>query len=582
VMEVDNLSHPDSIGITLRKNGNLPAEMLGVAIVSGGKLQNFCFAWVEDNEIGFKMDKSRLPLGVSQIVLFNSNGEILCDRLIFIKKNDHLLDITAKTGKPYYHPYELVEMEFSVTHMERNPANTTFSVSVKDGANEIASNHNILTDLLLMSEIKGYVSNPSYYFVETHCNASLRNLDVLLMVQGWRRYSWNLMAGVEPFELKYFAEQGIEINGSVVNVNIFGKQTPKPEIDVDLFLHKKMENDEMRIVETFVTDELGRFSFVADVDGRWNAVLSAKENGKAKNYMIIFDRLFSPEPKRYRYADLQIIVDEKVDEIMIDEETPDDDDGGDYASFFVAYQDSLAKLGIDEKTHFIEEITITAKKRSRTPNIYQSKSTSVAYYDVASEIDDLYDRGQYIGSNIHELLNNINPYFFIKRYRNLEWMAYKAKPALIVVNYERVAWHEFFHYTNTRVSAVKSVYINENPSVIAQYIKEPNAIRIALELSCVVFIETYPVGEIPVEGAKGVRKTRLEGYNRVSEFYSPNYSELPPAPDYRRTLYWNPMVTTDENGKAKIQFYNNSSCRNFSISAETVTSNGIIGIHKRE
>ena len=98
--------------------------------------------------------------------------------------------------------------------------------------------------------------------------------------------------------------------------------------------------------------------------------------------------------------------------------------------------------------------------------------------------------------------------------------------------------------------------------------------------SCIVFIELYPFGQIPSDGAKGVRKTWLEGYSGAREFYSPDYSALPPEPDYRRTLYWNPNVTTDENGKARIQFYNNSRSRFFSISAETVTQQGVIGVFK--
>ena len=100
-------------------------------------------------------------------------------------------------------------------------------------------------------------------------------------------------------------------------------------------------------------------------------------------------------------------------------------------------------------------------------------------------------------------------------------------------------------------------------------------------LSCVVFIETYPEGQIPVEGAKGVRKTWLEGYSAVKDFYNPDYAALPPEPDdYRRTLYWNPSVMPDEKGVAKINFYNNSRCTHFSISAETVTPSGLIGINK--
>jgi len=65
----------------------------------------------------------------------------------------------------------------------------------------------------------------------------------------------------------------------------------------------------------------------------------------------------------------------------------------------------------------------------------------------------------------------------------------------------------------------------------------------------------------------------------VKEFYSPDYSALPEESDYRRTLYWNPAVTTDSTGIAKIQFYNNSSCKKLSINAETVTQDGKIGIN---
>ena len=162
-----------------------------------------------------------------------------------------------------------------------------------------------------------------------------------------------------------------------------------------------------------------------------------------------------------------------------------------------------------------------------------------------------------------------------------------------VVNYEKTRWEfnelGYLKYQMINLNAIKSIYINETTSVMAQYIDSPNPftspLRIASELSCVVFIETYPEGEVPVQGARGVRKTWLDGYSTVREFYTPDYSALPSGsfvPDYRRTLYWNPSVTTDENGKAKVNFYNNSSCTDFSISAETVTSQGMIGVYKKE
>jgi hypothetical protein len=53
-----------------------------------------------------------------------------------------------------------------------------------------------------------------------------------------------------------------------------------------------------------------------------------------------------------------------------------------------------------------------------------------------------------------------------------------------------------------------------------------------------------------------------------------DYSVLPPAQDFRRTLYWNPNVKTSKDGAVKVEFYNNSSCRHLVISAEGITKDG--------
>ena len=49
---------------------------------------------------------------------------------------------------------------------------------------------------------------------------------------------------------------------------------------------------------------------------------------------------------------------------------------------------------------------------------------------------------------------------------------------------------------------------------------------------------------------------------------------MPKVKDYRKTLYWNPNVKTDKDGKATIEFYNNSSCTQMFISAEGITKDG--------
>ena len=53
------------------------------------------------------------------------------------------------------------------------------------------------SELLLCSQIKGFVEQPDYYF-ETDDSVHRRHLDLLLMVQGWRRYRWEELAGDSP------------------------------------------------------------------------------------------------------------------------------------------------------------------------------------------------------------------------------------------------------------------------------------------------------------------------------------------------------------------------------------------------
>ena len=71
---------------------------------------------------------------------------------------------------------------------------------------------------------------------------------------------------------------------------------------------------------------------------------------------------------------------------------------------------------------------------------------------------------------------------------------------------------------------------------------------------------------------RGHRKTKIQGFTPERKFYIPDYSytDLPDEQDFRRTLYWNPNVTTDAEGKAAVQFYNTPTCRRIKISAETM------------
>ena len=73
---------------------------------------------------------------------------------------------------------------------------------------------------------------------------------------------------------------------------------------------------------------------------------------------------------------------------------------------------------------------------------------------------------------------------------------------------------------------------------------------------------------------KGVRQSTYQGYNVPEVFQWNNYDQIPPQPDYRRTLYWNPHVQLDASGKAQLTFHNSSTGEKLQIVVEGLTRDG--------
>lgn len=84
---------------------------------------------------------------------------------------------------------------------------------------------------------------------------------------------------------------------------------------------------------------------------------------KKKDYRILLDRLFSPSPAKYHYADMQVnIANTKKEEDTIPDKETNVLTEDDIETFFAAYTDSLAKAGNHEKNYRLKEVTIKAKK----------------------------------------------------------------------------------------------------------------------------------------------------------------------------------------------------------------------------
>jgi TonB-dependent SusC/RagA subfamily outer membrane receptor len=103
------------------------------------------------------------------------------------------LRIQVTSNKEKYLPREAVDLQIKTTDFTGEPLKAKVSLAVID--DKIISfaddkQDNLLSAMLLSSEVKGEIQEPSFYFDPEEPKAELA-LDNLLMTQGWRRFTWN-------------------------------------------------------------------------------------------------------------------------------------------------------------------------------------------------------------------------------------------------------------------------------------------------------------------------------------------------------------------------------------------------------
>lgn len=210
-------------------SGTAAEEILGLTVMHEGVLQQFvlldsCVSHVE-------LPDSLFPAGVNQLTVFDADGRIYADRLFFVTKPELAQPTLTIDGlKEQYEPFEQISLDVKSPSLpstggEPNSYSlsrsgevqvSTLSLAVRDAVHQdyTFDSSNIMTEMLLSSEIKGFVPQPDYFF-EKDDEEHRRALDLLMMTQGWRRFNWKDMAVQGLFELTQPAEWSPILTGSV-------------------------------------------------------------------------------------------------------------------------------------------------------------------------------------------------------------------------------------------------------------------------------------------------------------------------------------------------------------------------------
>lgn len=561
-----------------------------------------------------------LPTGVNQITVFNGEGRIYADRLFFVNHHDYDQPLINIEGiKQEYTPFELIELRMKLFRHH----DADVSLAIRDHATDETTydNGTMLTEMLLASEIKGFVENPGWYF-EADDSLHRHALDLLMMVQGWRRHDWRMMAGLEHTQFEFLPEKIQTLSGSVhqtyslLEETDYGNSVYIPVIDSsvpiyttardyhlypdmyapmakvltlqDLYgpLIKKMKKEvnvsasfiqDRDIVDVFQTTQKGKFYMPsAVVNDNYILFLSASDSTKSEKYKrrikrkgfmdeqaypefyVKLDPFFPVFPKPYSYYQDATFE----DKIPLDTSSTDAFTGRELNTVTVRSK----RGGLRKLDHSKPALGVDA---------YEAFNLA-ADYGLNCGMHDWRTFSRQVATAFFGDMGMDRHFYLQEQYdgKILDFMPEQKRESKVGMSMSNAQMEKY-----RRLRHLDKLYI------YTDYVpREQGSWKYSQTNQPEVIIDYRLLPNDGVRPTYRDRRYAAKGYSVCTEFYCPDYSKkpMPDVKDYRRTLYWTPKVKFNDKGEAVIQLYNNSKKTVITVEAEGITTDGKPVVWKSE
>ena len=369
VMSVDAVDS-DYVYVDIRRTSGF-AVPLALVLVNGGNVEGNDIIGGGEQAARRRFPKADMSPGVSQLALLRPDGRIVAERMVFVHPRGGV-DTVSVNAVGALSPCGKLRLE------ARTVPGATFSVSVRDAAGDVnGSAGDAATWLLLTSDLRGYIHRPEYY-LESDDEAHRRAADLLMMVQGWRRYDISQMDGTARFERRHPIEDGLYLSGRLYHSKTHGGVNGA-ELTATLY---NRAGDSMD--GTARADSAGDYVFrLPDCDGEWTLLMNAKYNGESSGCRIGIDRNFSPSARLL--SPLETMRTEAYSLGLL-------------TSIPGFMDSSLVSLPMDERTHILRTVEVEGKRlfedaRAAWENEQRGAFWSNIRYDCGKAADEIYDRG---------------------------------------------------------------------------------------------------------------------------------------------------------------------------------------------
>jgi len=480
--------------------------------------------------------KRKLPTGIVTVTLLSAADETLCERLFFVQNYDQLT-LNTSGDKNIYTKREKVAIKLNAHNRKGEPSRGHFSASVINESlvpENNANADNILSHLLLTSDLKGFVEQPGYYFADTSL-VTRTNLDLLMLTQGYRRFEWKKVLDTAKYNSAFQPETGISISGRVDNLS--GK--PIAHGSINLVPTKRGQ------ILSVTTNEKGVFHFPPLIFTDTAKFILSAVNAKGKDATKIsyFDDRLNQPPVEQRQTQPDTHVKEAA---MIQYLEADSLRRG-----FFSYD--------HRKNIMLKEVVVNDKKIEPT------------------KIDPMYgpadqvihgDEILYGGQLTVRLMGKLHGIHFVQDGMRFIPVSNTIRGrVLIVVDGSEMPVD--FDISSINTGSIESIELMNNATVITP------------DHGAVIIINTTHGLQPKDMISTGNLSISVIGFYKARQFYSPKY-DTPAAltskqRDLRSTIYWNPEIKTDKDGNASFDFYNADGTGTYDVTIEGIDNEGNIG-----
>jgi TonB-dependent SusC/RagA subfamily outer membrane receptor len=539
----------DSLKITVAASANLVQQQEKFYLVglTRGKL---CLALSGNmNAILNRMTvpKSLFPSGIAQLTLFNAQHEPVAERLVFINHANDKVDISVKAARQVYQKREKITLEL-LTTLNGEPIETEASLSVTDdhALANVSTDDHLYSSLLLTSDLKGRIENPAYYLTENAAEA----VDNLLLTHGWRRFIWKDVLQNNYPTPEHSPESSLYVSGLVRN--LFNK--PAANANVSIIVPAK------RAFTSLTTDDNGRFAITGlDVEDTTMIMLHVLGAKGGSSFDFLMDTKTYPPantwllPSPQKPVSLEDFVELRRKQVAADR----------------AFQ---AELGVK----VLKEVEVKAAKE----NLDATGSPRLTIHSSADHV--------MTGEQLEQAA--------IGAYNILAAIQGRI-PGVQVTPNGIGGYSVQIRGVNSFMSGTTPLILLDGMPIDISMVNNINPRDVAaVEVlkggaSAAVYGSQGGNGVISIlmkKGAPGGSKQQpnalalsFVGYQKVREFYAPNYDTLSQEarlkPDFRTTIYWQPRIKTNAEGKATVSFFAADLPTRYRFVVETMSAQGHLG-----